>query len=41
MSADEIVAWGKVQEVYSIGDALMPRDITDAIYEGAVIGRKI
>lgn len=39
--ADEIMAPGKVKEVYLIGDAAMPREIADAIYEGAVIGRKI
>jgi len=35
------MAQGKVKEVYLIGDAAMPREIADAIYEGAVIGRKI
>lgn len=39
--ADEITAQNKVPEVYRIGDAVFPRDATDAIYEGAVIGRKI
>jgi 2,4-dienoyl-CoA reductase-like NADH-dependent reductase (Old Yellow Enzyme family)/thioredoxin reductase len=39
--ADEIALEGKISEVYSIGDAVLPRDASDAIYEGAVIGRKI
>jgi len=39
--ADEIMAQGKIKEVYCVGDAAMPREIADAIYEGAVIGRKI
>ncbi len=39
--ADEIIVRGKVREVYSIGDAVMPREIADAIYEGAVTGRRI
>jgi 2,4-dienoyl-CoA reductase-like NADH-dependent reductase (Old Yellow Enzyme family)/thioredoxin reductase len=39
--AEEIALDGKVSEVYSIGDAVLPRDASDAIYEGAVIGRKI
>jgi 2,4-dienoyl-CoA reductase-like NADH-dependent reductase (Old Yellow Enzyme family)/thioredoxin reductase len=41
MLAEEIALDGKVSEVYSIGDAVLPRDASDAIYEGAVIGRKI
>jgi len=32
---------GKVQELYAIGDCKEPRKAMDAIYEGAVIGRKI
>jgi thioredoxin reductase len=39
--ADEIAAQGKVPEVYRIGDAVLPRDAADAIYEGAVVGRRI
>jgi len=39
--ADEIMAQGKIKKVYCIGDAAMPREIADAIYEGAVIGRQI
>ena len=38
---DEVVADGRVSEIYRIGDAVLPRDAYDAIYEGAVIGRKI
>jgi 2,4-dienoyl-CoA reductase-like NADH-dependent reductase (Old Yellow Enzyme family)/thioredoxin reductase len=38
---EEIALDGKVSEVYSIGDAVIPRDASDAIYEGAIIGRKI
>jgi len=41
MLAEEIALDGKVSEVYSIGDAVLPRDASDAIYEGAIIGRKI
>jgi len=32
---------GKVPEVYIIGDASRPRDIASAIYEGALVGRRI
>jgi 2,4-dienoyl-CoA reductase-like NADH-dependent reductase (Old Yellow Enzyme family)/thioredoxin reductase len=32
---------GKVPEVYVIGDASEPRDIASAIYEGALVGRRI
>jgi len=39
--ADEIEAEGKVPEIYRIGDCVLPRDASDAIYEGAVVGRKI
>jgi NADPH-dependent 2,4-dienoyl-CoA reductase/sulfur reductase-like enzyme len=39
--ADDIISQGKIPEVYTIGDALMPREITEAVYEGALIGRKI
>jgi len=39
--AEEIAVDGKVSEVYTIGDAVLPRDASDAIYEGAIIGRKI
>jgi thioredoxin reductase len=39
--ADEIFAQGNIHEVYRIGDAVLPRDATEAIYEGAVTGRKI
>ena len=39
--ADEIAAEGKAAEIYRIGDAVLPRDASDAIYEGAAIGRKI
>lgn len=39
--ADEIAAQGKIPEVYRIGDAVLPRDAADAIYEGAVVGRRI
>lgn len=38
---EEIALDGKVGEVFTIGDAVLPRDASDAIYEGAVIGRKI
>jgi len=39
--AEEIALDGSVAEVYTIGDAVRPRDASDAIYEGAIIGRKI
>lgn len=32
---------GKVSEIYIIGDALEPRNIASAIYEGAAVARKI
>jgi 2,4-dienoyl-CoA reductase-like NADH-dependent reductase (Old Yellow Enzyme family)/thioredoxin reductase len=38
---DEVMADGQVPEIYRIGDAVIPRDAHDAIYEGAVIGRQI
>jgi len=36
---DEVIADGIVQEIYRIGDAVIPRNAYEAIYEGAVIGR--
>ncbi len=39
--ADELAAEGKIPEIYRIGDAVLPRDASDAIYEGAITGRKI
>jgi len=39
--ADEIMADGKIAEIYRIGDAVLPRDASDAIYEGAVVGRRV
>jgi 2,4-dienoyl-CoA reductase-like NADH-dependent reductase (Old Yellow Enzyme family)/thioredoxin reductase len=39
--ADEIAEDSKVHEIYRIGDAVIPRDASDAIYEGALIGRMI
>jgi pyruvate/2-oxoglutarate dehydrogenase complex dihydrolipoamide dehydrogenase (E3) component len=38
---DEVMADGQVPEIYRIGDAVIPRDAYDAIYEGAVVGRQI
>jgi len=38
---DEVMADSQVPEIYCIGDAVIPRDAYDAIYEGAVIGRQI
>jgi hypothetical protein len=38
---DEIASDGQVPEIYFIGDAVIPRDAYDAIYEGAVAGRRI
>ena len=32
---------GKVSEIYTIGDALEPRNIATAIYEGTLVARKI
>jgi 2,4-dienoyl-CoA reductase (NADPH2) len=39
--ADELLSQGKISEVYCIGDALRPREIADAIYEGALVGRTL
>jgi len=39
--ADAIAAEGKISEVYRIGDVVSPRDAADAVYEGAVVGRRI
>jgi 2,4-dienoyl-CoA reductase-like NADH-dependent reductase (Old Yellow Enzyme family)/thioredoxin reductase len=39
--ADEIVESGKVPEIHRIGDTVIPRDASDAILEGALIGRSI
>jgi 2,4-dienoyl-CoA reductase-like NADH-dependent reductase (Old Yellow Enzyme family)/thioredoxin reductase len=38
---DEVMADGQVPEIYRIGDAVIPRDAYDAVYEGAVVGRRI
>lgn len=32
---------GKVPEVYAIGDSQRPRKVWDAVYEGAMVGRRI
>ena len=32
---------GKVREIYRVGDCVAPRRITDAIYEGNLVGRKL
>ena len=32
---------GLADEIYTIGDALQPRDIASGIYEGAIVGREI
>lgn len=37
----ELVGQDLVPEIYRIGDAVMPRDAYDAIFEGATIGRRI
>ena len=39
--ADDLLADGEFQEIYRIGDAVLPRDAYEAIYEGASIGRAI
>lgn len=39
--ADEVAGDNKVPEIYRIGDAVIPRDASDAIFEGALIGRMI
>jgi 2,4-dienoyl-CoA reductase-like NADH-dependent reductase (Old Yellow Enzyme family)/thioredoxin reductase len=38
---DEIVRDGRISEIHRIGDAVLPRDASDALYEGALIGRTI
>ena len=32
---------GKVGELYRVGDCVAPRKITEAIYEGEIVGREL
>jgi pyruvate/2-oxoglutarate dehydrogenase complex dihydrolipoamide dehydrogenase (E3) component len=38
---DELKRESKVSEIYAIGDCVLPRKMTEAIYEGSVAGQKI
>jgi pyruvate/2-oxoglutarate dehydrogenase complex dihydrolipoamide dehydrogenase (E3) component len=38
---DELKRESRVPEVYTIGDCVIPRKMTEAIYEGSVAGHKI
>jgi hypothetical protein len=41
MPSNELAKEIEVDEIYLIGDALKPRRIFNAIYEGFMIGRRI
>jgi len=38
---DDLKAESKVPEIYEVGDCVLPRKVTEAIYEGFVVGSKI
>jgi 2,4-dienoyl-CoA reductase (NADPH2) len=38
---DELKRESKIPEIYEIGDCVLPRKMTEAIYEGFVVGQKI
>ena len=38
---DALIADSKVQEIYTVGDCVLPRKMTEAIYEGSAVGHKI
>jgi 2,4-dienoyl-CoA reductase-like NADH-dependent reductase (Old Yellow Enzyme family)/thioredoxin reductase len=39
--ADELKRMSKVSEIYTVGDCVIPRKMTEAIYEGFMVGFKI
>ncbi len=38
---DELKRESRVSEIYTVGDCVLPRKMTEAIYEGSVVGHKI
>ena len=38
---DELKKESRVSEIYTVGDCVIPRKMTEAIYEGSVVGHKI
>ena len=38
---DELKRESRVSEIYTVGDCVLPRKMTEAIYEGSVAGHKI
>lgn len=38
---DALIADSKVNEIYTVGDCVLPRKMTEAIYEGSAVGHKI
>jgi len=38
---DELKRESRVSEIYTVGDCVIPRKMTEAIYEGSVVGHKI
>jgi 2,4-dienoyl-CoA reductase-like NADH-dependent reductase (Old Yellow Enzyme family)/thioredoxin reductase len=38
---DELKRESKISEIYTVGDCVLPRKMTEAIYEGAVVAHKI
>lgn len=38
---DALMADSKIDEIYTVGDCVLPRKMTEAIYEGAVVGQRI
>ena len=39
--ADDLNFESTLSEIYTVGDCVIPRKITEAIYEGSLVGRKI
>ena len=39
--ADDLNFESSISEIYTVGDCVIPRKMTEAIYEGALVGRKI
>ena len=38
---DELKRESRISEIYTVGDCVIPRKMTEAIYEGSVVGHKI
>lgn len=39
--ADDLNYESTISEIYTVGDCVIPRKMTEAIYEGSLVGRKI